>query len=387
MLAPSLDPAASTMSAILHGQSVPCQNMQWVALLLFSVAVGGTLVWLGVPAAFFLGSVLCGMSFRLLGARLKLPRPCFIYAQALVGCAAAKSMTPSVLGALTENWQVLGAMVLSSVIAGGLVGWFLTRWRVLPGNTAAWGASPGGASAMIALAEAYGSDVRMVAMMQYLRMLLVVLLASLAVHRLSVPHPIDVAANARFSLSAFFLGDLVQMALTLVIMAICGFIAWRLRIPAGALLVTMLTGAVINAAGWMDFRLPPVFQMAASMVIGWFVGLGFNRMLLYASLRKMHWLFFSAFMLIGLCAFFAWMLPRFAGSDLLTAYLATTPGGLDAIILLAMDSGAKTDIPFVAATQTLRLFIVILTAPPLARWICRTTGPLNALNGAQSPGI
>lgn len=163
MLAPSLDPAASTMSAILHGQSVPCQNMQWIALLLFSVAVGGALVWLGVPAAFFLGSVLCGMSFRLLGARLKLPRPCFIYAQALVGCAAAKSMTPSVLGALTENWQVLGAMVLSSVIAGGLLGWFLTRWRVLPGNTAAWGASPGGASAMIALAETYGSDVHMVA--------------------------------------------------------------------------------------------------------------------------------------------------------------------------------------------------------------------------------
>ena len=164
MLAPSLDPAASTMSIILRRQSVPCQNMQWIALLLFSVAVGGALVWLGVPAAFFLGSVLCGMGFRLLDARLKLPRPCFIYAQALVSCAAAKSMTPSVLGALTENWQVLGAMVLSSVIAGGLVGWFLNRWRVLPGNTAAWGASPGGASAMIALAEAYGSDAHMVAM-------------------------------------------------------------------------------------------------------------------------------------------------------------------------------------------------------------------------------
>ena len=204
-------------------------------------------------------------------------------------------------------------------------------------------------------------------------------LASLAVHRLSVPHPVDVAADAQFSLSAFFQGDPVQMALTLVIMAVCGFIALRLRIPAGALLVTMLTGAVINAADWMDFRLPPVFQIAASMVIGWFVGLGFNRTLLYASLRKMHWLFFSAFMLIGLCALFAWMLHRFAGSDLLTAYLATTPGGLDAIILLALDSGAKTDIPFVAATQTLRLFIVILTAPPLARWICR-------IAGTQTPG-
>jgi len=27
-----------------------------------------------------------------------------------------------------------------------------------------------------------------------------------------------------------------------------------------------------------------------------------------------------------------------------------------------------------------------LTAPPLARWICRIAGPLNALNGVQAAG-
>lgn len=370
---------ANDMSPRLSPQSAFWQSLQWITLILFSILVGGTLVWLGVPAAFFLGAAFCGVIFRLAGVTLKLSRPYFFCAQALVGCAAAKSMTPSVFGALAGNWPVLGAMVLSSVIAGGLVGYFLTRWRVLPGNTAAWGASPGGASAMVALAEAYGADVQMVAMMQYLRVLIVVSLASLAAHQWSAPQ----SATAQFSPGALFRGDPAldpaQVALTLAIMAVSSVVALYLRVPAGALLVTMVIGATLNAGAWVDFRLPPVFQMLASMAIGGFVGLGFDRKLLYATLRSLHWLFISAFLLIGLCAFFAWALHRFAGSDLLTAYLATTPGGLDAVILLAMDSGENTDVPFVVATQTLRLFVVVLTGPLLARWICRVSGTPEAL--------
>ena len=51
------------------------------------------------------------------------------------------------------------------------------------------------------------------------------------------------------------------------------------------------------------------------------------------------------------------------------AYLATSPGGLDSVVLIAMSSEA--DIPFVVAVQTLRLFAVILIGPTIARLICR----------------
>ena len=65
------------------------------------------------------------------------------------------------------------------------------------------------------------------------------------------------------------------------------------------------------------------------------------------------------------------MLHHFSAYDSLTAYLATTPGGLDSVILLAMGSDTHTDVPFVVAAQTLRLFLVILTGPLVAKWICR----------------
>jgi uncharacterized membrane protein AbrB (regulator of aidB expression) len=47
------------------------------------------------------------------------------------------------------------------------------RYSALPGATGAWGSSPGGASAMVVMAQEYGADVRLVALMQYLRVLFV----------------------------------------------------------------------------------------------------------------------------------------------------------------------------------------------------------------------
>jgi membrane AbrB-like protein len=70
-----------------------------------------------------------------------------------------------------------------------------------------------------------------------------------------------------------------------------------------------------------------------------------------------------------LCGLSAWLLTALLHIDPLTAYLATSPGGLDSMILIAMGSG--TDVAFVVAVQTLRLFVVILTGPAIARAICR----------------
>jgi uncharacterized membrane protein AbrB (regulator of aidB expression) len=53
----------------------------------------------------------------------------------------------------------------------------------------------------------------------------------------------------------------------------------------------------------------------------------------------------------------------------LTAYLATSPGGLDSIAVIA--TGSRADVPFVLAIQTMRLFLVLLTGPAIARLISR----------------
>ena len=55
------------------------------------------------------------------------------------------------------------------------------------------------------------------------------------------------------------------------------------------------------------------------------------------------------------------------GTDYLTGYLATTPGGMDSIAVVALGSGA--DVSFLVAVQMVRLLATVLAGPALARWL------------------
>ena len=69
------------------------------------------------------------------------------------------------------------------------------------------------------------------------------------------------------------------------------------------------------------------------------------------------------------CAGLGAVLSATTGATPLEGYLATTPGGLYAVLATAFASGANT--AFVLAVQTVRLFAMLLAAPPLIRLIAR----------------
>ena len=70
-------------------------------------------------------------------------------------------------------------------------------------------------------------------------------------------------------------------------------------------------------------------------------------------------------MLLAVCFVLGWVLELTAGVSLLDGYLATTPGGLYAVLPIAYGSGADTT--FVLAVQGLRLLAMILAAPAVVR--------------------
>jgi uncharacterized membrane protein AbrB (regulator of aidB expression) len=53
----------------------------------------------------------------------------------------------------------------------------------------------------------------------------------------------------------------------------------------------------------------------------------------------------------------------------LDGYLATTPGGM--VTVLAVASGSGADSTFVLVVQVLRMVVMVLSAPLLARWLGR----------------
>ena len=61
------------------------------------------------------------------------------------------------------------------------------------------------------------------------------------------------------------------------------------------------------------------------------------------------------------------ILVKVAGVDPLTAYLATSPGGIDTVAIIAASS--QVDVPFVLSMQFVRVIIVLATVPRLARFL------------------
>lgn len=335
----------------------------WVALVATSAAIAYGLSVARFPAALLLGPMIAAIAFGVGGSRLNVPRPGFLAAQAMIGCLVAHAVTGQIASTLFEDGPLIVAVVLVTVAVSGLVGWTLTRLRILPGTTAAWGSSPGGASAMVAMAEDFGADPRLVAFMQYVRVAAVVFSASLAARFLMDGAPSGAAAGGDGS-------DPASIVATLLVAAIGATVALKLRVPAGAQIGPMVLGSVLHTTGLVKMSLPvPILELAYAC-IGWYVGLRFTRETLRLTFTALPGILTATFAVIALCAGWGLMLTFLLPIDLLTAILATSPGGLDSVAIIAV--GSKADVSFVLAVQTLRLFVVLLTGPLLAKWISRS---------------
>jgi membrane AbrB-like protein len=339
---------------------------QWAVLIAGSVVLAALLELAGLPAALLLGPMLAGILLATNGGGIRAPRLPVVAAQAVVGCLIARAITSDILLAFLRDWPLFLGVVVVIIATSGLLGWGISRLKVLPASTAVWGTSPGAAQAMMALAGAFGADARLVAFMQYLRVVCVAGLSSL-VARVWVG-PIAVVPHT----SWFPAVPWLDFAATLALVGVGVAASLRLRLAAGGLLIPMIAGAPLEGIGLVHITLPPWLLAASYAVLGWNVGLGFTRAILAHAWRALPQVLASIFSLIAVCGALAFVLVYAAGIDPLTAYLATSPGGMDSVAIIAASSTA--DLSFVMALQTVRFAIVLLAGPPLARFIAERTG-------------
>lgn len=341
---------------------VPNRNaLRWASLLVLSLVFVAVLELVRLPAALLLGPMIAAIVVAMAGAPVRLPPQPMVAAQAILGCMIAQVIPPSIAGELAKDWPLFLGGIVSVIAASSALGYLLTRWRVLPGTAAVWGSSAGAASAMTLMADAYGADVRLVAFMQYLRVVFVAAVASL------VAKVFGAEGGAMPDIVWFPPVAWVPFAETIALAGIGAIAGQRLRIPAGALLLPMALGVALQGTGWLRIELPPWLLAISYAFIGWSIGLRFNRPIFAHVARALPHVIGSTLALIGLCGLFAVGLVVVAGVDPLTAYLATSPGGADSVAIIAASS--DVDLPFVMAMQTARLVLVMLTGPQIARFI------------------
>lgn len=273
-------------------------------------------------------------------------------------------MQSASLEALADDWLPVALVSLATLVVSLASGVLLARTTEVDEPTGALGMIAGGASGIVGMADELGADDRLVAFMQYLRVLVVVVLTPLVV---LVAFPGGGGAGGPHGTTDLpGLGPAVGWLATPVI-AVVGVAAGRLlRVPAGTLLGPLILSAALTVAG-DDLATPELLQELAFALIGLQVGLRFTPDTLRSAGRLLVPVLAGIFGLIAISFGLAVLLAATTSASLLDAYLATTPGGLYAVLAAAV--GANADTTFIVAIQSLRVLVMVLLAPAAVRLV------------------
>jgi membrane AbrB-like protein len=140
-----------------------------------------------------------------------------------------------------------------------------------------------------------------------------------------------------------------------------GVVGSRLKIPAGSLIVAMLTIIVFKLLTKTHWEMPKGFNFVLQVALGIMVGASFQPAMLPV-LRKLFFpVLASTITLVGVGILLSLIFTRLNILDAPAAYLGTSPGAMSALIVLAFESGSSATL--VVCFHFFRVVFVILTAP------------------------
>jgi membrane AbrB-like protein len=335
----------------------------------FVLVVGVTVVLsvvlslLHLPSAVLFASLLGGMTHALTSPTvLPLPPSLYRLAQGTIGVVIGAAVSLSAVQRIGHDLLPIGLVMVATLLISVLAGRLLALRSDVSPVTGVFALIAGGASGVVAVAHDLGADDRVVTVVQYLRVLIVLL--SMPLVTALVFHP----AHGQGRLTTSDAGlprDLVFVAVSLAV----GMVLARLvRFPTAALLGPLAVAVALALSGWLgDVQVPAPVQWVAFALIGAQVGLRFTRASLSSIARMLPTVLALTIGMVAATAAVGAVLAWATPVDGLTAYLATTPGGLFAVLSTASDAGS--DVTYVLAVQLCRLLVILALTPLLARWL------------------
>jgi membrane AbrB-like protein len=343
---------------------------KWVLLAVVSVAATVPLTALGVPSAGLFAALVVGIVLALANlAPAAVPRKVGIAAQGVLGVYIGTMVSRDAVGALGPHWLIVLGVAVATLLISVAFGALLGLRRDVSPLTGSLAMVAGGASGLVAIARELGADDRVVAVVQYLRVALVTASMPIAVTLIYRAERTHHAAVAEHTSSApWYLSVLVLAGLVLV-----GATAGKLiRLPGAGLLGPLALTVVWQLSGVpFDLTVPAVLVQVGYLVIGWQAGVAFTRDSLRAVGRTLPAALALIVVLTVATAGLGALLARFAGLTPLEGYLATSPGGVYAVLATAVETGSN--VTFIIAAQVVRILLMLFAAPFVAKAIVRVS--------------
>ena len=330
--------------------------------LAIALAGGLAFVFLGLPAGLVSGSVVAVATAALLGRPMRVPltlaRICYVVVGTLLGTV----VTPETLrGVITWPASVALLMLASLAMIAATMTYLrvVHRWDSL---SALMGASPGSMAQVIALSSELGGDLRAVAIVQTVRVLLLVvgLPNGLALFGFAVPAVPLPRGPAGFSV-------LGEMLLLLGVAVMFALVFLRLRFPGGLLFGALAGSAVLHGAGLIHAALPWWIGGAAVITLGALVGSRFANTSARMLLSHLGAAFGSFAVSMVVATVFVAIVARLFSFPIANIVIAFAPGAQDTMMVLAL--ALHLDPVYVGAHHLARFLVVTVAIAVAARRI------------------
>jgi membrane AbrB-like protein len=328
--------------------------------LAFALAGGLTFIFLGLPAGLVSGSVLAVASAAVLGRPMRLPLPLARVCYVVVGTLLGTVVTPETLRGVATWPASIALLMLASL---GMIAATMTYLRVVhrwDPLSALMGASPGSMAQVIALSSELGGDLRAVAIVQTVRVLLLVvgLPNALALFGLVVPAVPVPRGPAGFSV----LGEMILLLAVAVAFAV---VFMRLRFPGGLLFGALAGSAILHGSGLVHAALPWWIGSASVVTLGALVGSRFANTSARMLLAHLGAAFGSFAVSMAVATMFILIVTRLLSFPIANVVIAFAPGAQDTMMVLAL--ALHLDPVYVGAHHLARFLVVTLAVAVAAR--------------------
>ena len=333
--------------------------------LAIAAAGGAALGLIGVPAGWLSGSILAVAGASLAGRPMLIPTLLMRAIFVLIGISLGAVVTPETLHGMATYPVSIAVLILAmALISIGGAGYLrlIHRWDNVDAYLAA---APGGMSQVLALGAELGGDLRAIAIVQSIRVVVIAvgLPAGLSMLGLVGQAPPRVTG-------ALSIGVLDELAILVAASTVVAIIAYRIRFPGGLLFGAMLTSAVLHGSGLIHAVMPWWAVNTAMVAMGAITGSRFANTPLRMLLNFVGAAFGSFAVAVTIAAAFAAVLISVLSLRAAEVMIAFAPGSVDAMMLLAL--ALNLDPVYVGAHHLTRIFFVSLTMPLVARRTARS---------------
>lgn len=325
---------------------------------------------LGTPLPFMLGSLMAtalvvAFAQHRFPEGYAFPMPFRMVFVGVIGTMIGARLTPDTLGLLPLLAVSVPAVLVFVPVAHALNYAVFRRLGGYDRATAFYSASPGGLFEAILFGEEAGADVRILTMMQFLRIIAVVTLVPVGMS-IWEGHPVGSAAGLSFGTGQ---SDWHHIPLVLAIAVAGLWLGKRLHVPAAQLIGPLIVAGALTMTGLVEIAAPGWMVAVAQVVLGAGLGIRFTGMSRTMFLRGTGLSVVSVAVMMALGIALSVILHAVSGLPLDMLVVSFAPGGVVEMSLIALSIAANPAIVTLHHLVRILFTVVEMSVARARGWI------------------